>query len=160
MKYEATTIAEYFEQIPEERKQVLTKLWKTICDNIPEGFTEQLGYGMPGFVVPHALYPNGYHCDSKLPLPFINIASQKHFIAFYHMGLYSIPELLKWFQENYSKHYTAKLDMGKSCIRFKKMDQIPYDLIGQLVSKISVENWINYYESKIKNRRGVVNEKI
>jgi len=152
MKYEANTIADYFEKIPEERKQVLTKLWKTIRDNIPEGFTEQLGYGMPGFVVPHAVYPDGYHCDPKLPLPFINIASQKHFIAFYHMGLYSIPELLKWFQENYSKHSTAKLDMGKSCIRFKKMDQIPYDLLGELVSKITVKEWIHSYENTIKKR--------
>ena len=152
MKYEANTIEEYFEQIPEERKPVLKKLWKTIRDNIPEGFAEALGYGMPGFVVPHALYPDGYHCDPTQALPFINVASQKHFIGFYHMGLYSMPELMKWFTDNYPKHSTAKLDMGKSCIRFKKMDQIPYDLLGQLASKVTVKEWIRFYESAIKNR--------
>jgi len=153
MKYEANTIEEYFEQIPSERKPALTKLWKTVCDNIPEGFTEQLGYGMPAFVVPHTIYPDGYHCDPKLPVPFINAASQKNFIAFYHAGIYADPKLYKWFRDNYSKHSKAKLDMGKSCIRFKKIDQIPYELIGELVSKISVKDWISTYESAIKNRR-------
>jgi len=152
MRYEANTIEEYFEKIPEERKSVLTKLWETIRENIPEGFTEELGYGMPGFVVPHSIYPDGYHCDPKQALPFINVASQKNFIGFYHMGLYSNPDLMKWFTDNYPKHSTAKLDMGKSCIRFKKMDQIPYDLLGQLVSKVTVKEWIRFYESAIKNR--------
>jgi len=153
MKYDAKTVEEYFAQIPEERKSALTKLWETIRDNIPEGFAEKLGYGMPGFVVPHSIYPDGYHCDSKQPLPFINIASQKNFIAFYHMGIYSMPDLLKWFTENYPKHSKTKLDMGKSCIRFKKVDQIPFELIGELVSKISVKDWIASYESAIKNRK-------
>ena len=153
MKYEANTIEEYFSQIPEERKEAFKKLWETICNNIPEGFAEELNYGMPGFVVPHSLYPDGYHCDPKQPLPFINIASQKNFIAFYHMGVYSNPELLNWFTENYAKHSSVKLDMGKSCVRFKKMDQIPYDLIGELVSKITVKDWIETYESVIKNSR-------
>lgn len=152
MKYEANTIDEYLEQIPEERKPILKKLLKTIRDNLPEGFSEQLGYGMPGFVVPHTIYPDGYHCDPKQALPFINIASQKHFIAFYHMGLYSMPELMQWFTENYPKHSAEKLDMGKSCIRFKKIDQIPYDLLGQLASKIPVKDWISIYESKIKKK--------
>ena len=152
MKYEANTIEEYLEQIPEERKPVLKKLLKTIGDNLPEGFSKQLGYGMPGFVVPHSIYPGGYHCDPKQPLPFINLASQKHFIAFYHMGLYSIPELMKWFTENYSKHSTEKLDMGKSCIRFKKIDQIPFDLLGQLASKITVKDWISIYEREIRKK--------
>jgi len=152
MKYEANTIENYFEQIPEEKKPALKKLWETIRDNIPEGFTEDLNYGLPGFVVPHSVYPEGYHCDPKQPLPFINIASQKHFIAFYHMGLYAMPNLLKWFTDNYPQYLTAKLDMGKSCIRFKKMDQIPYDLLAQLISKISVKKWIQFYESAIKNK--------
>jgi uncharacterized protein YdhG (YjbR/CyaY superfamily) len=153
MKYEANTIEEYFAQIPEERKPALTKLWETIRENIPEGFSEQLGYGMPGFVVPHSIYPDGYHCDPKQPLPYINVASQKNFIAFYHMGIYSDPKLMKWFTENYPKHSKAKLDMGKSCIRFKKMDQIPFELIGELVSKLTVKDWIAFYESAIKNRK-------
>ena len=153
MKYEAKTIEEYLSKIPEERKPAMNKLWETIKKNIPEGFTEELNYGLPGFVVPHSLYPDGYHCDPKQPLPFINIASQKNFIAFYHMGVYSNPDLLKWFTENYPKHSQTKLDMGKSCIRFKKIDQIPFELIGELASKITVGDWINIYESEIKNSR-------
>ena len=153
MKYEASTVEEYFDQIPEERKPALKKLWDTIRENIPEGFAEELNYGMPGFVVPHSLYPDGYHCDPKLPLPYLNVASQKNFIAFYHMGVYAIPGLMEWFTENYPKHSDEKLDMGKSCIRFKKIDQIPYDLIGELVSKISVEDWIKFYESEVKTSR-------
>jgi len=150
MKYEAKTVKEYFAQVPDDRKAVLKKLWNTIRENIPEGFTEELNYGLPGFVVPHSLYPDGYHCDPKQPLPFINIASQKNFIAFYHMGVYSMPDLLKWFTENFSKHSKTKLDMGKSCVRFKKIDQIPYALIGELISKITVDEWINHYENRIK----------
>jgi hypothetical protein len=153
MIYEANSVEEYFEKIPVERKPALHKLWETIRENIPQGFAEDFTYGMPSFVVPHSLYPDGYHCDPKQPLPFINIASQKNFIAFYHMGVYSSPELLKWFTEEYPKHSSTKLDMGKSCIRFKKIDQIPYKLIGELVSKITVENWIRIYEREIKNRR-------
>jgi len=153
MKYEANTVEEYFEQIPEERKPAMNKLWTTIRKNIPKGFKEELNYGLPGFVVPHSLYPDGYHCDPKQPLPYLNIASQKNFIAFYHMGIYAIPDLLKWFTDNYPKHSKSKLDMGKSCVRFKKIDQIPYELIGELVSKISVEDWISFYEKEIKNSR-------
>jgi uncharacterized protein YdhG (YjbR/CyaY superfamily) len=153
MKYDAKTVEEYFEQIPDERKLAMNKLWETIRDNIPKGFAEDLNYGLPGFVVPHSVYPDGYHCDPKQPLPFINIASQKNFVALYHMGVYAIPDLLKWFTDNYPKHSKTKLDMGKSCVRFKKIDQIPYKLIGELVSKITVNDWIGYYESTVKNSR-------
>jgi len=153
MRYEASTVQEYFEQIPEERKDSFNKLWETIRKSIPKGFVEELNYGLPGFVVPHSLYPDGYHCDPKQPLPFINVASQKNFIAFYHMGVYAIPGLMEWFTENYSKHSDTKLDMGKSCIRFKKIDKIPYDLIAELVSKVSVDEWIKFYESEVKTSR-------
>ena len=105
---------------------------------------------MPAYVVPHSKYSDGYHCDPKLPLPFINIASQKNFIAFYHMGIYSDPELLKWFIDEYPKYVKTKLDMGKSCVRFKKMDQIPYKLLGELVSKMTPDDWIDKYESSIR----------
>ena len=108
---------------------------------------------MIGYVVPHKLYPDGYHCNPKLPLPFIAIASQKNFIALYHMGIYINPLLLEWFTTEYSKQFSYKLDMGKSCIRFKKMDQIPFDLLSELIQKISVQEWIDCYESKIKNRK-------
>lgn len=150
MKIKANNQEEYINEIPEERKEAFQKLRDIVLDNIPEGFEECMSYGMIGYVVPHSLYSKGYHCDAKLPLPFINIASQKNFVAFYHMGLYANQELKDWFLSEYSKSCQLKLDMGKSCIRFKKMDQIPFDLIGQLVAKISALEWINLYESKIK----------
>jgi len=150
MQSTATTISAYLEEIPEERKEAFKKLRETILENIPKGFVEQISYGMIGYVVPHSSYPNGYHCNPKLPLPFINIASQKNFIALYHMGIYANPELLNWFTKEYPKHSVQKLDMGKSCIRFKKMDQIPFDLIGELVQKMSIDEWITSYESSFK----------
>ncbi len=150
MKIPAKSIKEYLENIPEERKPFVNQLRKTVIDNIPEGFEEQLNYGMIGFVVPQSIYPDGYHCNPKLPLPFINIASQKNFISLYHMGIYANPELMKWFVEEYPKHCKRKLDMGKSCIRFKKMEEIPFELIGQLIQKMTVKEWIDIYESLLK----------
>jgi hypothetical protein len=119
---------------------------------LPKGFEETLNYGLIGYVVPHSIYPNGYHCNPKLPVPFMNIASQKNFIAVYHMGLYANPELLNWFVQEYPKHCNTKLDMGKSCIRFKKTNQIPFDLIAELSKKISVKEWIETYENTIKGK--------
>lgn len=150
MQSNATTVAAYLEEIPEERKEAFFKLRDTILTNIPKGFSEQLSYGSLGYVVPHSIYPNGYHCETKLPLPFIALASQKNFIALHHMGIYAKPELLNWFTSEYPKHSAQKLDMGKSCIRFKKMDRIPFDLIAELVKKMSVQDWINCYESSFK----------
>jgi len=120
MKYTATSPDDYLSQLPEERAIVISKLRSLIQENIPEGFTEEMSYGMIGYIVPHSLYSEGYHCDPSLPLPFINIASQKNFIAFYHMGMYADKNLYDWFVEEYPKHCKRKLDMGKSCIRFKK----------------------------------------
>ncbi len=150
MQSTATSIDVYLEKISAEKKDSFAKLQETILENIPNGFVEQMSYGMIGYVVPHSIYPNGYHCDPKLPLPFISIAPQKNFIALYHMGIYANPELLNWFVSEYPKHSTQKLDMGKSCIRFKKMDQIPFELIAALVQKMSVQEWITCYESLIK----------
>lgn len=150
MQSTAITPDQYIEQLPEERKPALTKLRKVITDNLPEGFLETMSYGMIGYVVPHTLYPKGYHCDPKLPLPFICVASQKNFVAIYHMGIYADKNLLDWFVAEYGKHSKSKLDMGKSCIRFKKMDQIPFELIGELASKMTVEDWIKKYEFNFK----------
>ena len=150
MQSTATSIDVYLEEISAEKKDSFAKLRENILENIPNGFVEQMSYSMIGYVVPHSIYPGGYHCDPKLPLPFINIASQKNFIALYHMGIYANPELLKWLIKEYSKHSTQKLDMGKSCIRFKKMDQIPFELIAALVQKMSVQEWITCYESVVK----------
>ena len=152
MQIPGTTPDELINNAPEERKEALRKLRKTILDNLPEGFRECINYGMVGYVVPHSLYPPGYHCDPKLPLPFLSFASQKNFIAFYHMGLYANPELLNWFVSEYQQVSKTKLDMGKSCVRFKKPDQIPFDLIGKLVSKITPEEWITLYEKNLKSK--------
>ena len=140
----------YIEQLSEDRKVVIKELRKSILQNLPKGFSETMSYGMIGFVVPHSIYPNGYHCDPKLPLPFISIASQKSFVAVYHMGIYADNKLLEWFSNEYPKHSKAKLDMGKSCIRFKKMDNIPYKLIGELAGKMSLKEWIKLYETNLK----------
>ncbi len=146
----ATTPEQYLDELPADRKEAMNKLRDTVRKNLPKGFQETMGYGMMGYGVPHSIYPAGYHCDPKQPLPFIGIASQKHFIAFYHMGVYAMPELLKWFVTEYPKHSTVKLDMGKSCIRFKKPEHIPYKLIAELVKKVTVKDWINTYESVLK----------
>jgi uncharacterized protein YdhG (YjbR/CyaY superfamily) len=146
MKSEAKTPDEYIDSLPEDRKAAVKELRKVILKNLPKGFKECISYGMLGYVVPHSLYPKGYHCDPKLPLPFLAFASQKNFIAVYHMGIYGDPKLLKWFTDEYPKHCKAKLDMGKSCMRFKKPDQIPYKLIGELASKITPEKWVEVYE--------------
>lgn len=150
MQSKAKTPAEYISELPEERKQPISKLRETILKNLPEGFEEEMSYGMIGYVVPHSLYPAGYHVNPELPLPFINIASQKNFIALYHMGIYSDKDLLNWFAKEYPKHAKTKLDMGKSCIRFKNINHIPYELIGELVSKMNAEQWINKYEQALK----------
>ena len=150
MQSKALTPEQYLKELPKERQEAMNKLRNEILQNIPEGFREEMSYGMIGYVVPHSLYSNGYHCDPKLPLPFMNIASQKNFIAVYHMGIYANDKLLHWFTKEYAKQSTAKLDMGKSCIRFKKPEAIPYKLIGELAGKLTVADWINIYEKKYK----------
>lgn len=152
MQSKATSVTEYINELPLDRKEAIQKLRDVVLKNLPKGFSEGMGYGMMGYSVPHSIYPNGYHCDPKLPLPFAGIASQKNFIAFYHMGIYADPTLLKWFVDEYPKHCKTKLDMGKSCIRFKKMDQIPYELIGELMGKMSVQDWIRLYENAFKKK--------
>ena len=150
MQSKATTVELYLEELAPERKEALSRLRKEILKNLPKGFKEEMSYGMIGYVVPHTLYPKGYHCDPKLPLGFMNIASQKNFIAIYHMGVYADKKLLDWFVKEYARAAAGKLDMGKSCIRFKKMESIPYKLIGELAGKMAVEEWINIYERIVK----------
>ena len=153
MQSKAKTPDDYIGELPEGRKQAIIKLRKEILKNLPEGFKETMGYGMMGYVVPHALYPAGYHCNPEDPLPFAGLASQKNFIAFYHMGIYADPKLLKWFTTEYPKHTDAKLDMGKSCIRFKNTEKIPFKLFGELMRKMSVEDWIAAYEGEFRKLR-------
>ncbi len=152
MRYEANSPEEYINQLPEDRIGPIKKIRQIILDNLPKGMEEQMSYGMLGFVIPHSVYPDGYHCDPKTPLPFMNLASQKNFIAVYHMGMYAEKDILDWFTDEYNKRCTYKLDMGKSCVRFKKMNDIPYDLIGELAGKMSTEEWISVYEDQIKKK--------
>lgn len=150
MKIEAANPDEYIAKAPEERRETLQKLRKVIQGNLPQGFDERMSYGMVGYVVPHEIYPAGYHCDPKLPLPFVSFANQKNFIGLYHLGIYADPELLTWWTTEYPKHAKYKLDMGKSCIRFKRTTDIPFDLIGELMRKMTAEDWVRLYEKNVK----------
>ncbi|MDB2363741.1 DUF1801 domain-containing protein [Flavobacteriales bacterium] len=150
MSTSISTVSEYISQLEESRKEIIENLRKAVKSNLPAGFNEEINYGMIGYVVPHSIYPSGYHCNTKLPLPFINLASQKNHIGVYHMGIYSDPELLKWFKEEWTKLEIGKLNIGKSCIRLNPKKEIPYDLIGRLSAKISVDQWIETYEKAVK----------
>jgi hypothetical protein len=150
MKANGNTIAEILSNLPSDRLEPFNILHRVIMQNLPEGFEAAVSYGGLGYVVPHKLYPAGYHCKPSEPLPFAAIASQKNTINFYHMGIYADPKLLDWFVKEYPKHSKQKLDMGKSCVRFKNFQEIPFDLIGELMQKISVEKWIKLYESSLK----------
>ena len=152
MTSDAKTPNEYINSLPEDRKMYMEKLRNVILKNLPKGFQEGMGYGMMGYSVPHSIYPKGYHCKPTDPLPFMGMASQKNSINFYHMGIYANKELYDWFVAEYPKHSTRKLDMGKSCMRFKKFEDIPFDLIGELVTKVSVEDWIATYESAFRKK--------
>lgn len=152
MQYEANSPEEYIAQIPEERQEIMQNLRVIIKDNLPTGFEEGINYNMIGYYVPHSIYPDGYHCDTSLPLPFMNIASQKNSINLYHSGIYAKKELLDWFVAEYPKYCKRKLDMGKSCIRLKKTDDIPYNLIAELCTKMTVKEWITIYESAVKKK--------
>jgi len=152
MKIEATSVDEYVSKAPEERQDALRRMREVLRENLPKGFSEELSYGMPGYVVPHSLYEPGYHCDPRLPLPFVSFANQKNFVALYHMGLYASPEDMVWFMDSWDAERFGKLDMGKSCIRFKKMDKIPWDLIGELATRMTPDDWIARYESAFRKK--------
>lgn len=145
-------VEDYIEALPPDRKEAIRKLRKIIQENLPEGFEENFSYGMIGYVIPLSLYPRGYHARSGEPIPFLSLASQKNYIALYHMGLYTKKEVEAWFRAEYAKSVSSKLDMGKSCIRFKNVRDIPFDLITELCSKITVQEYITVYEKATMNR--------
>jgi len=153
MQSKAASPKQYLDELPEDRKEPIQKLRQQILDNLPEGMEECMNYGMLGYVIPHSVYPAGYHCDPKLPLPFMNLASQKNFVAVYSMVIYAKKEVMDWFTSEYEKRCKYKLDMGKSCIRFKRLNDIPYDLIGELTSKVGAEEWVEIYEDAYKSRK-------
>lgn len=140
----------YLDSLPDDRQTAISKILDLLKSHLPAGFEPQIQYKMPSFVVPKSLYPAGYHCTPSEPLPFISIASQKNFIALYHMGIYAQPQLHDWFVSEYPNHCKSKLDMGKSCIRFKKPQEIPYNLLAELFTKMSPQAWIDLYESNLK----------
>ena len=150
MQSKATTVEAYVAELPEDRQKMINEFRKVIKKNMPKGFQECMNYGMIGWVVPNSKYPGGYHCNPKDPLPFMGLASQKNSVNFYHMGIYGDPKLLKWFKDEHAKASSKKLDMGKSCVRYKKAEDIPLKLIGELAAKISVDDWIARYEKMLK----------
>ena len=150
MQYDAETPDDFVAGLPEDRKIAISSLREVIGKNLPQGFKETMGYGHMGWVIPHETYPAGYHCDPTQPLPFMGIASQKNFIAIYHMAIYADPSLLEWFQSEWPKHSKRKLDMGKSCIRIKNPADLPLDLIAELSTKLTPAQWIELYERTMK----------
>jgi len=150
MKPTGETVDAILENIPEERKEAFNRLHQIIVDHVPAGLEPGISYGNLGYVVPHSLYPAGYHCKPSEPLPLAWIASQKNSINFYHMGIYADPKLMDWFVAEYPKHSNQKLDIGKSCMRFKKPEHIPFELLGQLMGKMTAQQWIDMYESLYK----------
>jgi hypothetical protein len=150
MQSQAQTVEEYLSELPAERQAAVRTLRDTLRAALPPGFEERMNYGMVGYVVPHSLYPAGYHCDPKAPLPFMGLASQKASVNLYHMGLYADPALLAWFTEAHATASKRKLDMGKSCIRYKKPEDMPLALLAELAGKMTVEAWIALYEGQLK----------
>lgn len=150
MQSKAATVIEYVAELPEDRQKIINEFRKVVKKNMPKGFQECMNYGMIGWVVPHSKYPAGYHCNPKDPLPFMGLASQKNSVNFYHMGIYGDPKLLKWFTDEHAKASPKKLDMGKSCVRYKKLEDIPFKLIGELAAKTSPDQWIAQYEKMLK----------
>ncbi len=153
MQSKAATVDAYLKQLPEDRRAAIAAVRKAILKSLDKGYQETMQYGMIGYSVPHSIYPAGYHCDPKQPLPFASLASQKNHMAVYLMCMYGHPTHEKWFRAEWEKSVKAgrakKLDMGKSCIRFKKLEDIDLDLIGEAISRVSVKELIKFYEDAI-----------
>ena len=147
------TPAEYIAQLPADRQKIVEAIANTLSENLPEGFQQVMSYGMIGFVVPHSIFPDGYHCNPKLPLPFINIGSTKAHIALHQMGLYGSTALLDWFQSEWPKHSIKKIDMGKGCVRFKKAEDVPLNLLAELAKKMTVNDWIQTYQTQFRSAK-------
>ncbi len=152
MTEKAKTPDEYVQSLAPERQEIIQKMRAVLKENLPEGYEEEISYGMIGYVIPFSIYPAGYAVKPKVPLPLINLASQKNHIALYHTAIYAMKDVYDWFVAEYPKHCKTKLDMGKGCIRFKKPDDIPYELIGELAKKISVQDWIDVYDNQVRRK--------
>ena len=151
--YGPMTVGEYLARLPDDRRDAFMRLRAAIAENLPEGFSEEMSYGMPGWVVPLDAYPKGYHCAKDQALPFVSLAAQKQYISLYHLGLYAQPGLYAWFRAEYErKEYPHAIDIGKSCIRFRHPEEIPYDLVGQLAGRITPAEWVRIYEESREDR--------
>ncbi len=150
MQSKATTVKEYLDALPEDRRKALQAVRKVIKANLDKGYKEGMQYGMIGYFVPHSIYPDGYHCDPKQPLPFASIASQKNHMAIYMMCVYSDPKLQEWFQKAWAKT-GKKLDMGKSCVRFKKIEDVALEVVGEAIKRVPVKKFVDHYESVLKS---------
>lgn len=147
----AKTIEEYLAELPPDRRDAINAVRKVILKNLPKGYEEMMQYGMIGYAVPLKLYPAGYHCDPSQPLCYCALASQKNYLSLYLMCVYGDKETHKWFVKEY-KASGKKLDMGKSCIRFKKLDDLPLDVIGQAVARMPVRKLIEWNEVARKRK--------
>lgn len=145
----AQTVKQYLAELPADRRAAIEAVRKVILKNLDKNYQEGMQYGMIGYYVPHSVYPSGYHCDPKQPLPFAGLASQKNHMAVYLMCVYGSPEHEEWFRKAWAKA-GKKLDMGKSCIRFKKLEDIPLDVIGKAIARVPAKKFIAFYESAVQ----------
>lgn len=148
MKSGATTVEEYLQGLPADRRAAINAVRKVILAKLPKGYVECISYGMIGYVVPHSLYPAGYHCNPKLPLPLANLGSQKSHMVLHVMTLYFDPAVEKWFRDAWAAA-GKKLDMGKACVRFKKIEDVPLDVIGRLIARVPVKEYIARVEKNL-----------
>ena len=144
-----TTVAQYLAGLPKDRRDALRAVRKVILDNLDAGYAEGMQYGSIGYFVPHSVYPPGYHCDPTQPLPYVGIASQKNYMVIYLFCVYTSEDEQRRFREAWIKT-GKKLDMGKSCVRFKKLEDVPLKVVGQAIKKVPVKKFVAFYESVIK----------
>lgn len=149
MKSDAKTVEQYLDALPEDRREAIAAVRRVVLKNLPKGYEEGMQYGMIGYFVPHSLYPAGYHCDASQPVPFASIASQKNHMAIYMMCIYSDPAHLEWFVDAWKKSGN-RLDMGKGCVRFRKLENVPLDVVGQAIRRVPVKNFLEHYESTLR----------
>jgi len=149
MQSKATTVDQYLAELPEDRRTAIEAVRKVILKNLDKDYEEGMQYGMIGYYVPHRIYPKGYHCDPKQPLPFANLASQKNHMALYMMCVYGESELARWFRDAWAKT-GKKLDMGKSCLRFKKVENLALDVIGEAIKRMPAKKYIAHCEVGIE----------
>jgi hypothetical protein len=153
MQSKAATVDQYFSELPEDRRLALEAVRRVILQNLDDEYEEGIQYGMIGYFVPHRVYPPGYHCDSKQPLPFAHLASQKNYMSIYLMCVYGDSPLATWFRDAWAKT-GKKLDMGKACIRFKKVDDLALEVIGEAIRRMPARKYIECFEAALASRPG------